>query len=164
MLPQLNNSVATTNGISQKISAPEDQSSWKSSVSKLDTAVAPTNEIISPKAPAPENQSRFKLWTMKGLKEFIGKNLFEIIVFGIASVAGFLWFNYYSLDKQSAVSNTKIEFLEKKFTESEILYKERVERELKLAKCRNGVILECLNKCNLQEILKRQNNCEFPLK
>jgi hypothetical protein len=129
----------------------------------LDTAPKQPNEI-SQKAPAPKNQSRLKLWTMKSIKEYIKKNLFESLVVGILIVAGFLWFSYHSLDKQIAISNSKIEFFEKKFTESEISYKERVERELKLAKCRNGVILECLNKCNLQEILKRQNNCEFSIK
>ncbi len=36
----------------------------------------------------------------------------------------------------------------------------KLESEMDALKCKNGVILECYNKCNLQEILKRQNTCE----
>lgn len=109
-----------------------------------------------------------KKWWQKGLPAKLWKSFtndfanWVLALTGVAILTLFAW--YYGLDKQLAVqagvSNAKIEFLEKKFSESEIAYKERVERELKLAKCRNGVILECYNKCNLQEVLKRQNVCE----
>ena len=127
---------------------------------KSDTAVAPTNEISQP---TPSKSQWLKSLidnTPKNLRKHFDEHSSKYLVVTIATLAVYLWNGYHSLDKQSAVSNAKIEFLEKKFTESEMAYKELMEKELKLAKCRNGVILECYNKCNLQEILKRQNTCE----
>ena len=131
---------------------------------KLDTAVAPTNEISQPTPSKSQWLKSLIVNAPKNLQEHFDEHLSKYLVAIIAALAVYLWSGYHSLDKQSAVSNTKIEFLEKKFIESEIAYKERVERELKLAKCRNGVILECYNKCNLQEILRRQDNCKLPIK
>jgi hypothetical protein len=71
---------------------------------------------------------------------------------------------HYGISEKLAVSNTKIEFLQKKFDDSEAAYKENVQNELRIARCKNSAVLECYNKCNLQEVIKRQGNCELPIK
>ena len=127
---------------------------------KLDTAVSPTSDLRQPTPSKSQWLSRI-IDAPKNLWEHFVKNLSKYLVLLITAVSVYLWKGYHSLVEKVALSNAKIEFLEKKFTESEMAYKELVERELKLAKCRNGTVLECYNKCNLQEILRRQNNCEL---
>ena len=75
----------------------------------------------------------------------------HLIAYVFAASIIFLYAWYYALSEKLAVSNTKIEFLQKKFDESETIYKENIQNELRIARCKNGAVLECYNKCNLKK-------------
>lgn len=96
---------------------------------------------------------------IKKTDKFLGENPHLIVYIAVTSI-GILFIWYYGLSEKLAVSNAKIEFLQKKFDESEAVYKESVQNEIRIARCKNGAVLECYNKCNIQEVLKRQNVCE----
>lgn len=95
------------------------------------------------------------IWT--NFKENFASWIITIIAIAILTLFTF----HYGLDKELAVFKAKIEFIQKKVDYSETAYKEDVQNEIKISKCKNGAILECYNKCGLQEVIKRQNACEL---
>jgi hypothetical protein len=125
-----------------------------------DASTAKNNNKATPtRATRQKKNWGFLTNPVQKLDKFLGKNphlIFYIAAFAIIFL--FAW--YYGIAKELAVSNAKIEFIQKKFDDSETAYREDVKNEIRIARCNNGVILECYNKCNLQEIIKRQNACE----
>jgi hypothetical protein len=107
---------------------------------KLDTAVAPTNEISQPIPSKSQWLKSLIANAPKNIREHLDEHLSKYLIAIMTALVVYLWTGYHYLDKQSVAFNTKIEFLEKKFTESEASYKERVEKE--------GIIAKFINNYN----------------
>lgn len=114
--------------------------------------------------PPPQQKNSNELWEfVKECGEHIKKNrvrwffaLVMLVVCGFVKSAynkvTHLEKKYYELDKQLAIAGTKNEEVNR--------LENKIDLNSKISECKNGALLECYNKCNLQEILKRQNACE----
>ena len=107
---------------------------------------------------------RFLKNAPKEIWKHFKKNFPYYFIAALTGLAFHLWHGYITLDKQDAVFEQRIKNFEKGFEDYEVQYRENIKKDLSLAKCKNAKILECYNKCGVQELIRRQNECEFSTK
>ena len=121
-----------------------------------------SNQSLPLSPPPTKNSNEF--WEfVKECIEHIKKNrvrwFFGLILFILGWSVKTAYNKVSSLEKKYHELDKKLAVLEEGSKEVKDI-KKKSDDKFRVVECKNGVLLECYNKCNLQEILRRQNACE----